>query len=107
MPEPRQVAVRQQQQIAGHPDRAIGALAARQHGVVARRHLLDAGVSPEMLRTRIGTGRLVTLHRGVYAVGHRRLRREGFWLAAVLAAGPGALLSHREAAAGRSWTSQR
>ncbi len=49
----------------------------------------------------------MTLHRGVYAVGHRRLRREGFWLAAVLAAGPGALLSHREAAAGRSWTSQR
>lgn len=33
--------------------------------------------------------RLLPLHRGVYAVGHRRLRREGFWLAAVLAAGPG------------------
>lgn len=47
----------------------------------------------------IERGWLVTLHRGVYAVGHRRLRREGFWLAAVLAAGPGALLSHREAAA--------
>jgi len=40
--------------------------------------------------------RLVPLHRGVYAVGHRRLRREGFWLAAVLAAGRGAVLSHRE-----------
>ena len=39
------------------------------------------------------------LHRGVYAVGHCRLRRDGHWLAAVLAAGPGAVLSHREAAA--------
>jgi len=52
-----------------------------------------------MVQRRLENGRLVTLHRGVYAVGHRRLRREGFWLAAVLAAGPGAVLSHREAAA--------
>jgi very-short-patch-repair endonuclease len=35
----------------------------------------------------------------VYAVGHRSLRREGLWLAAVLACGPGAVLSHRSAAA--------
>ena len=42
---------------------------------------------------------LVPLHRGVYAFGHRQLRIEGRWLAAVLAAGPGALLSHRDAAA--------
>jgi predicted transcriptional regulator of viral defense system len=41
----------------------------------------------------------VRIHRGVYAVGHDRLRREGWWTAAVLAAGPGALLSHRDAAA--------
>jgi very-short-patch-repair endonuclease len=34
----------------------------------------------------------------VYAAGHARLRREGHWLAAVLAAGPGAVLSHRDAA---------
>lgn len=42
---------------------------------------------------------MLYLHRGVYAVGHRQLRIEGRWLAAVLAAGPGALLSHRDAAA--------
>jgi very-short-patch-repair endonuclease len=36
---------------------------------------------------------------GVYAVGHRQLRREGHWLAAVLATGPRAVLSHRDAAA--------
>lgn len=39
------------------------------------------------------------LHRGVYAVGHRRLTQEGVWLAAVLACGDGAVLSHRDAAA--------
>ena len=39
------------------------------------------------------------MHRGVYAVGHRRLRREAHWLAAVLACGEGAVLSHAAAAA--------
>lgn len=47
----------------------------------------------------IARGRLHTVHRGVYAVGHRRLTRKGVWMAAVLAAGPGAVLSHRSAAA--------
>jgi len=48
---------------------------------------------------RLESGHLVRIHRGVYAVGHAQLRREGRWLAAVLAAGPGAALSHRSAAA--------
>jgi very-short-patch-repair endonuclease len=39
------------------------------------------------------------IHRGVYAVGHRALSSEGRWIAAVLACGPGAVLSHRSAAA--------
>jgi len=38
------------------------------------------------------------VYRGVYAVGHDRLTLEGRWMAAVLACGPGALLSHRDAA---------
>jgi very-short-patch-repair endonuclease len=42
---------------------------------------------------------LKPLHRGVYAVGHAALRREGRWLAAVLACGPRAVLSHVSAAA--------
>ena len=37
-------------------------------------------------------------HRGVYAVGHARLSQHGRWMAAVLAAGKGAVLSHRAAA---------
>jgi very-short-patch-repair endonuclease len=38
---------------------------------------------------------------GVYVVGVRRISRKGRWMAAVLAAGEGALLSHRSA--GRLW----
>jgi hypothetical protein len=75
----------------------IATLAAGQHGVVSRGQLLDAGLSVKAIRGRIERGHLLRLHRGVYAVGHARLRREGFWLAAVLAV-PGAVLSHRDAA---------
>lgn len=52
-----------------------------------------------MLASRLRNGRLLLLHPGVYAAGHARLRDEGCWLAAVLAVGPGAVLSHRSAAA--------
>jgi very-short-patch-repair endonuclease len=48
---------------------------------------------------RIRTGRLHRIHAGVYSVGHRLLTRQGWWLAAVLASGPQALLSHHTAAA--------
>jgi predicted transcriptional regulator of viral defense system len=89
----------EQAENVGHPDRALGELAAPQHGVVARRQLEAAGVTRQMVASRVASGQLVRLHRGVYAVGHARLRREGWWLAAVLAAGSGAVLSHRDAAA--------
>jgi predicted transcriptional regulator of viral defense system len=82
-----------------HADSRIGKLAARQHGVVARRQLLELGLTRLMVQRRLERHHLLALHRGVYAVGHRRLRREGHWLAAVLAAGAGAALSHRDAAA--------
>jgi very-short-patch-repair endonuclease/predicted transcriptional regulator of viral defense system len=77
----------------------IEELADRQYGVVSRRQLLEIGVTSSMIRGRLGNRALVELHRGVYAAGHRRLRTEGHWLAAVLAVGPGAALSHRDAAA--------
>jgi hypothetical protein len=79
-------------------DEAIAALATRQHGVVSRAQLLDLGVGAGAIKHRAGLGRLRPLHRGVYAVGHRALRREAWWMAAVLAAGPGAALSYRSAA---------
>jgi len=100
MPElPRSMVRIRPQTCTVPPEAAIARLAAGQHGVVARWQLAAIGVTPSMLRARIAKGALIRLHRGVYAVGHRRLRIEGHWLAAVLAIGPGAALSHREAAA--------
>jgi hypothetical protein len=80
-------------------DRSCSALAARQHGVVSARQLQGLGLSGSGIRSRVTRGRLVRLHRGVYAVGHASLRAEGHWMAAVLACGDGAVLSHRSAAA--------
>ncbi|HWF34427.1 MAG TPA: type IV toxin-antitoxin system AbiEi family antitoxin domain-containing protein [Solirubrobacteraceae bacterium] len=80
-------------------DRRIAALADRQHGVVARRQLIALGYTAREIERRIEAGRLHRVHRGVYAVGHRRLTRHGRWMAAVLACGPGAVLSHHDAAA--------
>ncbi len=51
-----------------------------------------------MIETRVAAGRLHPIHRGVYAVGHPNLTREGWFLAAVKACGPGAVLSHFSAA---------
>lgn len=82
-----------------HADERIAALAAGQHGVVSRTQLLDARITGTMVKKRITRGHLVPLHRGVYAVGHAHLRPNGYRLAAVLAVGPGAVLSHRDAAA--------
>jgi very-short-patch-repair endonuclease len=80
-------------------DSRIAELADAQYGVVARRQLLALGVGEEAVEVRLRTGRLHRLHRGVYSVGHRVVPREGRWLAAVLFVGPGAVLSHRSAAA--------
>jgi len=77
----------------------IRALAEAQHGVVSRGQLLGAGLAPSTIGRWVARGRLVQLHRGVYAVGHRSLRRDGYRFAAILAVGPGAVLSHHEAAA--------
>jgi predicted transcriptional regulator of viral defense system len=74
-------------------------LAANQHGVVSRGQLLDLGLSASAITRWVKRGRLQTLHRGVYAVGHARLTRDGYRVAALRAAGPQAALSHREAAA--------
>jgi hypothetical protein len=60
---------------------------------------LAAGFGRRAIDHRIAVGRLHPIHRSVYAVGYRRLAVKGRWVAAVLACGPGALLSHRSAAA--------
>lgn len=81
------------------PDAVIAALADVQYGVVARAQLLERGLTAREIQRRIEKRRLRRVHYGVYAVGHRRLTVEGKWMAAVLAGGPGAVLSHPSAAA--------
>jgi predicted transcriptional regulator of viral defense system len=79
-------------------DRRIAALAARQHGVVQRAQLQRLGVGDGAIERRAGRGQLHRVHRGVYAVGHRLLTREGRFMAVVLACGEGVVLSHVSAA---------
>ena len=80
-------------------DESVGTLASRQHGVVARSQLLAMGWSRDAIGRRVRSGRLRPIHRGVYAVGHSALTRRSHWIAAVLASGPDAVLSHGTAAA--------
>jgi very-short-patch-repair endonuclease len=80
-------------------DRAIALLARRQHGRVARRQLLALGLGPKAIHYRLTRSRLHEEYRGVYALGHDSPTREGRWMAAVLAGGPGAVLSFRSAGA--------
>ncbi len=82
-----------------HLDLRLADLASRQHGVVHRRQLLALGVRPAGVGRRVRAGRLHPVHRGVYAVGPCDLGRDGRWLAAVLACGEDAVLSHGTAAA--------
>jgi hypothetical protein len=77
----------------------IAAIAARQHGVVTVEQLREVGFDESAVHRAMRAGRLHRLHRGVYAVGHRSLSWRGRWLAAMLAAGEGAVLSHTSAAA--------
>jgi very-short-patch-repair endonuclease len=78
-------------------DLLLAELAGRQHGVVARWQLLAAGVGRRAIDQRMGR-RLYRIHRGVYAVGYPASGIERRWMAAVLAAGQNAVLSHRSAA---------
>ena len=77
----------------------IRELAERQHGVVAHWQLVDAGIGLGAIQRRSEGGFLICLHQGIYALGHRRLGRLAHWMAAVLASGPGAVLSHGSAMA--------
>jgi very-short-patch-repair endonuclease len=80
-------------------DTAIWTLVNRQHGTVARRQLLEMGLGARQIERRIAAGRLHPVWRGVYAVGRPQLGPLGRRMAAVLACGPGAVLSHGSAAA--------
>lgn len=76
----------------------IRRVARAQHGIVTTRQLVDAGLSRAAIAKRVRAGHLYRVHQGVYSVGHDGLSEEAGWMAAVLALGPGAVLSHGAAA---------
>ncbi len=82
-------------------DARMAAIADCQHGRVTREQLLDLGLGPGAINHRLATERLIRVYRSVYAVGHLNRSRESAWMAAVLAGGEGAVLSHRSA--GAAW----
>jgi Transcriptional regulator, AbiEi antitoxin len=57
--------------VAEQIDKAVAALARKQHGYVTREQLLALGMGPEAIRYRINVGRLIQVYVGVYAVGRR------------------------------------
>src|SRR4051794_9326802 len=89
------------QRASARLDEAIAWLAARQYGVVSRDQLRELGLSDGGIAGRIRRGTLHRRHLGVYAVGHTVLGARGHWMAAVLACGDTAVLSHT--AAGALW----
>jgi Transcriptional regulator, AbiEi antitoxin/Protein of unknown function (DUF559) len=90
---------RGQRKATAKRERALSALAKRQHGVISRRQLIDGGLGVRTISRRVEAGQLHQLHRGVYLFGDGRVNRRAEWMAAVLACGDAALLSHRSACA--------
>jgi very-short-patch-repair endonuclease len=80
-------------------DRAIAALAAMQHGVVTRHQLQALGLGRGAITHRIALGRLHTVHRGVFLVGHPTPLGRALEMAAVLACGGGAAIGRHSAGA--------
>lgn len=80
-------------------NRQIVAVAEAQYAMIHRTQLLAIGLRSNAIDRRIAAGLLHVMYRGVYALGHRLVTLKGRWMAAVLACGPGAVLSHRDAAA--------
>lgn len=80
-------------------ERALLEHGERRHRVASLGELRELGFAASTVRSRVAAGRFVPLHREVFGLVPGRPTREGRWLAAVLACGPGAALSHRSAAA--------
>ncbi|HEU4600224.1 MAG TPA: type IV toxin-antitoxin system AbiEi family antitoxin domain-containing protein, partial [Solirubrobacterales bacterium] len=78
---------------------ALSELAERQHGVVSYAQLLRLGMSSSGVGRAADAGRLQRIFHGAYAVGHKGIGEKGRLMAAVLACGPGAVISHRSAGA--------
>jgi very-short-patch-repair endonuclease len=84
--------------MAGAIDKAIAALAGRQHGYVSRAQLLKLGLTPKAVLWRVQTGWLIQVYAGVYAVGYVQRTPVARAHAVVLACGERSALSHASAA---------
>jgi very-short-patch-repair endonuclease/predicted transcriptional regulator of viral defense system len=82
-------------------DVRIARVAGAQHGVITHAQLRDLGIGADGIDHRLRARRLLPLYRSVYVVGHQNRSRETSWIAAVLAGGEEAVLSHRSA--GAAW----
>jgi very-short-patch-repair endonuclease len=80
------------------PERAIAELAAKQRGVITRAQLLELGMTRTTIDNWVKHSRLHSLYRGIFLLGHPRPIAGARQLAAVLACGRGAVLSHLSAA---------
>lgn len=80
-------------------EHAIDEFASDQHRVITHEQLIDIGLSQSAINRRVACKRLHRIHRGVFVVGPLPLAAHGLRMAAVLACGEGAMLSHRSAAA--------
>jgi very-short-patch-repair endonuclease/predicted transcriptional regulator of viral defense system len=81
--------------IDGEPrERLIARVAARQRGLITQAQLLAAGVSRKTIQRWVRSGRLYSVHRGVYLVGHEMAPPLAIELAAVMACAPYSFLSH-------------
>src|SRR5436190_931794 len=75
------------------PEQQVAAVATRQHGNVTTQQLLAAGLTTSAIGRRVAKGLLIKQHRGVYRVGHQAPSTKATYMAAVLAAGDGAVLA--------------
>ncbi len=73
-------------------------IVSRQCGVVSRRQVLSTGLGRGIIASRVTRGSWRQIHQGVYAAFSGEPSREATLWAAVLYAGPGAVLSHQTAA---------
>lgn len=80
------------------PERDVQMLARRQDGLVARRQILELGMTEAEIENRLSGGHWERVHAGVYKLGVAQLDWDQRLMAATLAAGPGAVVSHRAAA---------
>lgn len=87
------------EEVVEHIDAVIGRIAGQQHGLVTKRQVLDLGATRSVVRRRVARGRWAHVDRGVFQIVGTARTWQSDLLACVLAAGDGAVASHRSAGA--------